>query len=529
MKCLFTVTFCVFSLELFLVYSYDTEGACKSRDYGHGSTVCVCNEKYCDDLLAVQPPEVGKAQVISSNKDGVRWDVKIQEFQEHGNDVVSPVEILKIDRDDVKLYQKIIGFGGAFTDASGLNIQSVPEPLQEMILRAYYSPNGLEYSLGRIPVGGTDFSTRPYTYDDLKLGDVDPLLSKFSLTPEDLNYKIPLVKRALKMSGNPVKLFASAWGAPGWMKTNGKIYGKGKLLPQFYSSWAQYHVLFLKSYESHNISFWGLTTQNEPTDGLVKDFSFNSIGWTAEEQAAWIGEHLGPALHNSSYGTLKIMILDDNRFLLTGWVKDVMSNKQAATYVSGVAIHWYLDFVTPANVLDYTHKSYPDLFLLYTEACTGQWPWQPLKVVLGSWVRAQNYAADIIENLQHWVSGWTDWNLALDMKGGPNWAKNFVDSPIIVNAKDGEFYKQPMYYALAHFTKALPEGSQRVEINSSLAFDNSTIGLSYVGFVRPDNATSLILLNKSHEKIKIQLQEEKVGVLDLTLEAFSITTVTWKH
>ncbi|XP_068229705.1 lysosomal acid glucosylceramidase-like [Palaemon carinicauda] len=308
------------------------------------------------------------------------------------------------------------------------------EKMKAILLNAVMEEVSYKYSLGRIPIGGTDFSTHPYTYDDLKPGDVDPLLFKFSLAQEDLTYKIPFVKRALNMSENSVKLFASAWGAPAWMKSNGKIYGKGKLLHQFYSSWAHYHVLFLKSYEEHNISFWGLTTQNEPTDGLVKNFPFNSIGWTAQEQGEWIGEHLGPALNNNSFGSLEMMILDDNRFLLPKWVDDVMSNKQAASYVTGVGIHWYLDWVTPANLLDYTHKSYPDLFLLYTEACSGQWPWQPLKVVLGSWVRAQNYASDIIENLQHWVSGWTDWNLALDMKGGPNWVKNYVDSPVIVNA-----------------------------------------------------------------------------------------------
>lgn len=53
--------------------------------------------------------------------------------------------------------------------------------------------------------------------------------------------------------------------------------------------------------------------------------------------------------------------------------------------------------------------------------------------------------------MNHWVTGWTDWNIALDMKGGPNWVKNFVDSPIIVNAAKDEFYKQPMFYAMAHF------------------------------------------------------------------------------
>ena len=52
-------------------------------------------------------------------------------------------------------------------------------------------------------------------------------------------------------------------------------------------------------------------------------------------------------------------------------ILQVMSNKRAETYVSGVAIHWYLDWITPANVLDHTHRNHPELFLLYTEACSG--------------------------------------------------------------------------------------------------------------------------------------------------------------
>ena len=72
-------------------------------------------------------------------------------------------------------------------------------------------------------------------------------------------------------------------------------------------------------------------------------------------------------------------------------------------------------------------------------------------MILGDWSRAESYATDIMENLLHGVGGWIDWNLALDAKGGPNWAKNFVDSPIIVNAKADEYYKQPMFYALGHF------------------------------------------------------------------------------
>lgn len=139
-------------------------------------------------------------------------------------------------------------------------------------------------------------------------------------------------------------------------------------------------------------------------------------------------------------------------------------------YVSGIAVHWfvyalnkeryhselifcfnrYLDQYIPPLVLDLTNTAFPDKFLLATEACNGYFGLRR-GVVLGDWNRAEKYAKDIIEDLSHYVTGWIDWNLALDLQGGPNWANNFVDSPVIVNQTGDEFFKQPMFYALGHF------------------------------------------------------------------------------
>lgn len=84
-------------------------------------------------------------------------------------------------------------------------------------------------------------------------------------------------------------------------------------------------------------------------------------------------------------------------------------------------------------------------------------------VFVGRWERAESYANDILDDLRHSVSGWVDWNLCLDLIGGPNWAKNFVDSPVIVDKAKQTFYKQPMYYAMGHFTKFIPRGSVCVD------------------------------------------------------------------
>nr|XP_015224284.1 PREDICTED: glucosylceramidase [Lepisosteus oculatus] len=129
----------------------------------------------------------------------------------------------------------------------------------------------------------------------------------------------------------------------------------------------------------------------------------------------------------------------------------VLSDLQAARYVHGIAVHWYLDGLVPADLsLGTTHRLFPEYYLFGSEACVGSMPWDR-GVWLGSWERGEQYSHDIMQDLNHYVTGWTDWNLALDQGGGPNWVKNFVDSSVIVDASRDVFYKQPTFYSIAHF------------------------------------------------------------------------------
>jgi glucosylceramidase len=95
------------------------------------------------------------------------------------------------------------------------------------------------------------------------------------------------------------------------------------------------------------------------------------------------------------------------------------------------------------------------------------------------------------QDINHWVTGWVDWNMALDTEGGPNWVNNNVDSPIIINATADEFYKQPMFYALAHFAKFVPPGSRRIAYTIS-----SDSVIECVSFLRPDNIVAVVLQNR---------------------------------
>ncbi|CAL9705692.1 unnamed protein product [Knipowitschia caucasica] len=491
---------------------------CVPKNFGHGSVVCVCNATYCDSVKPMALPPVGTYVSYLSDMAGSRLELGQGQFGRN-----STGEGIRMTLNRNQKYQKMRGFGGAMTDAAAINIMSLSSATQDQLLRQYFSSEGIGYSVVRVPMASCDFSTRLYTYAD---SPEDYNLEHFTLAPEDIQHKIPLLQRAQSMSPVPLSLLASAWSAPAWMKTNGALIGKGSLKGnpggKEHKSWAQYYIRFFEEYAKYNLTFWALTTGNEPSAGKMTNYSFQALGFTPEEQRDWVALDLGPALQNSPFKHTHVLILDDNRLLLPHWAKVVLSDIHASRYIHGVAVHWYLDGLVPAELsLGTTHHLYPEYYLFGTEACSG---WSPLDrgVKLGSWSRAEQYAHDILEDLNHYVVGWTDWNLALDNTGGPNWVKNFVDSPIIVDAQNDIFYKQPSFYAMAHFSSFLWEGSQRVGVSTNLKTK-----FEYAAFLRPDGAVVLIILNRWPAEMKFEVWDPEVGRLTSTAPAHSLLTLTW--
>ncbi|XP_067003780.2 lysosomal acid glucosylceramidase [Anabrus simplex] len=492
----------------------DTE--CAQRKYGTTRIVCVCNATYCDtiDPITVQPS--GQYVWYTTTKEGLRFHKTTGRFNVSGRLFERPAHFVV---NPSKTYQTIIGFGGAFTDSSGIDIESLSTQTQENLLRSYFSEDGIEYSMGRVPIAGADFSTHTYTYDDV-VNDTN--LTHFNLTKEDFLYKIPLIKRAQKMSRRPIKLVSAAWSAPPWMKSNDDYSGFGFLKDEYYQEWADYLVKFLDNYKKEGLEFWGISTGNEPSNGIVPINRFNSLGWTPYSQRKWVAENFGPAIRSSQHGDIKILALDDQRFMLPWWIDIMMSDQRAAQYIDGIGVHWYWDTLLPANLLDFTHDRHPDKFIISTEASVGDKPWDFVKVKLGAWERGESYMTDILQDLNHWIAGWIDWNLALDLQGGPNWAKNYVDAAIIVNTTADEFYKQPMFYALGHFTKFLPEGSIRISIEPQ-----KQRGIETVAFITPDNAFVIVLYNEKNSRSRIMIEDPVRGVIEIILEKRSFNTIIY--
>jgi len=371
-----------------------------------------------------------------------------------------------------------------------------------------------------------DFSTREYSYDD-HVGDLE--MANFSLAQEDINFKIPLILYARMKSKRNITMFGSPWSAPAWMKTTDKMTGflgqlKGKAGDKYHKAWALYFAKFIEAYKEKGVEIQAVTVQNEPTDGFLPSMKFQCMGYTAEMERDFIKEDLGPTLAARGHSDVKIIMLDDQRPFLSSWAETVLGDPLAAKYVSGIGVHWYLDKYIPATVLTETHNRFPDHFILSTEACCGKHTNKPPRVSLGDWSRGNQYSHSIIEDLSNWSTGWVDWNLSLNMEGGPNWVKNFVDSPIIVDAENGLFYKQPMFYHLGHFSKFVPADSVRIKVTAN---EQST--LEYVGFTTPGPyaSTVVVVLNTEDQEIAMEIHDQDLGIIRETVPAFSIQTYIW--
>ncbi|KAH7484853.1 hypothetical protein KRP22_006019 [Phytophthora ramorum] len=501
--------------------------------------VCTCNATSCDSVsteyLSLSSSQVGVFQTSKAGDRLVYSTLGIDAGSDDAADLII---------DSTTTYQEIIGFGGAFTDAAAINVYLMDTDVQQLILDAYFSDTGLQYSLGRIPIASTDFSEYVYSYSP-SVDDFEMANFSIDADKEPLSNKLSLIQRALSetsAASRNLTLFASSWAPPVWMTTSNTTLNcemNGYPGGEYWEALALYYSKFIGAYEAEGVPIWGLTTQNEPTKQELATKFWQSLRFNTTTERDFIKRDLGP-LMKEKHPDVKIIILDDQKDLLLDWNASLL-DEEARGYVSGVGVHWYknLDFAfgTSGDFDDLVtfHAEYPDIFILATEACEGSLV-KGLGTGMGphlfdynniTWQRGENYARDIINDLASFASGWTDWNLVLNTTGGPNWADNQVDAPILVDEEGGaEFYKQPIYYVMGHFSKFLVPGSLQVEMNVSSNASSTLENVDRVAFVTPEGQVVVVLSNRdsTEKSIRIKLMVE-VRAVTVVLPANTVQTV----
>jgi glucosylceramidase len=442
---------------------------------------------------------VNSVKIVQTSQAGDRLTPKIDPLFNHDENPNLPL----ISINPSLTFQKIIGFGGAFTQASAYVLSRISPAKRDEVLNAYFSPNGSHYSLTRTHINSCDFSLQNYSYDEVR---DDFKLEHFDIEP-DLEYLIPLIKDAQRIPGADFKILASPWSPPAWMKDTGVMNGAGSLREDCYGAWALYFSKYIRSYAEHGIEIWAITTQNEPA--FIP--RWDGCKYTAEQQRDFIKNNLGPRFAKDGIDA-KILIWDFNKNGVYPWAKTVLSDPRAARYTWGTAFHWYSgDFFE--EILK-VHREFPDKHLLHTEGCQERGPH------INEYGPAEHYGHDIIGDLNNWTEGWIDWNIVLDENGGPNHANNMCSAPIMADIQTDTLIYNPSYYYLTHFSKYIRPEAVRVETVSGAE------DLEVTAFKNPDGKIVMVVMNRTDAAVDFQVKlRDETRVLRPAIPGHAIMTL----
>ncbi len=400
-------------------------------------------------------------------------------------------------------YQKIIGFGGAFTEAAGYVYDSANEENRKKLLDLYFGENGNRYTMGRLHIQSCDFALGNYAYDE---DPQDRLLEKFSID-RDREFILPLVKEALKKE-NGLSLLASPWSPPAFMKTNNEMNHGGKLKEDFRAMWASMIVRYLKEYEQQGVKIQRLTVQNEPAAVQTWD----SCVYSGAEEAHFATHYLKPALIHNGYSNVKVLVWDHNKDIIIERINESFSVDEAEESIDGIAFHWYTG--THFEALSRIREKYPDKELIFTEGCVEYSRYKADR----SLQFAEMYAEELMGNLKTGCNGYTDWNLYLNKEGGPNHVGNFCDAPVMFDEKTQTIDVKLSYYYIGHFSRFIRPDAVRI-LGSSFDPDIET-----VCFKNTDNSIVIVLLNRRDEDKEFTLGINGYSA-DIKLSGHSIQTL----
>jgi len=384
-------------------------------------------------------------------------------------------------------YQTMDGFGFTLSQGSAIHLLAMSDSARKAALQELFGQGekDIRISYLRLAVAASDLNAFPFSYNDLKDPNAtDPTLSQFSLSYDTLDV-LPILKQILEV--NPkIKLMASPWSPPTWMKDNKDTRG-GSLLPAFEASYAQYLVKYIQEMDKRGFTIDALTIQNEP----LHPGNNPSLLMLADQQARFIGQHLGPAFRQAGIQT-KIVIYDHNADR-PDYPISVLSDPIANPFIDGSAFHLYGGQI---EALSEVHRAFPNKHLYFTEQWVGSpgnlegdIAWHVKNLVIGA---PRNWAKTVLE-----------WNLSSNPALTPHTNRGGCDRCLGAITIDGDVItRNPAYYIIAHASKFVDPGSHRI---------GSTLpeGLPNVAFLRADGKKVLIVQNDSKDTKQFEIRSGK--------------------
>ncbi len=414
---------------------------------------------------------------------------------------------IPVDIDTATALQTIEGFGAALTGSSAFVLKEyLSDAVRENLLRELFTPEeGIGISFLRLTIGASDFSLGDYTYNDDPPGGVDPEQSAFSLG-RDLEHLIPVLREIVAIQPN-LKIMATPWSAPAWMKTNGDLRNGGRLRADLHSSYALYFVKYLQAMAAEGIPIHSISVQNEPLLGS----GYPTMEMSAEQQTTFIRDHLGPALAIAGLDT-KILIYDHN-WDDVAYSLSILNDPVAKNFVAGTAFHCYAGDVSAMSQVNAQH---PDRGIYFTECSGGDF--SPNFGNNLSW----NMDNLLVGATRNWAKAVLFWNLALNENNGPqNGGCTNCRGVVTINSRTGFISRNVEFYLLGHVAKFVQAGAVRIPTPTLRGQ-----GISQVAFLNPDNTRVLVAFNHSGETSTLRVNEGGDSFKH-SLAAGHLVTFTW--
>jgi glucosylceramidase len=407
--------------------------------------------------------------------------------------------------DSATVFQTIDGFGYTLTGGSAMLINGMDASSRSALLQELFgnNDNSIGLSCLRISIGASDLNASPFTYDDVVSGQTDTTLASFSLNPDQAGGTglIPLLKEIIAIRPS-IKIIATPWSAPVWMKDNNNFKG-GSLLPEYYSVYARYFVKYIQSMQDEGISIDAITPQNEP----LNPDNNPSLYMTAPQEADFVKNELGPAFHDAGI-TTKIIIYDHNCDK-PEYPLSILNDAEALPFINGSAFHLYTGDI---SALSTVHDAFPDKAVYFTEQYTastgafaGDLAWHMKNVIIGS--------------MRNWSRMALEWNLANDPDFNPHTVGGCNTCKGALTISGETVSRNVAYYIIAQASKFVPAGSVRIASNNAGS-------LYTVAFLRPDGKKVLIVFNDGGSASSFNIRF-KTKWVSSQLPAGSAGTFVW--
>ncbi|BDD02046.1 hypothetical protein [Persicobacter psychrovividus] len=456
-----------------------------------------------------------KVQVITSSTSQKWVTLKKKEVKIEANAAKADITIFPEQKKQV-----IDGIGGSFNELGWTAVASLPADQQKEVFEALFSEEGCNFSMCRLPVGSSDYSLSYYSHaevpEDFEMRDFNIVRDKYIL--------IPYIKEALKVRPD-LKLWASPWSPPAWMKVNnhyslrrGDVEGRpnGNRMPEgaeimsnatafkmqerYLQAYALYFSKFVQAYAEEGVPLWAIMPQNE----IKWAPNWPACTWRAEDMSYFIGKYLGPQFEVDGLDTeIWLGTINNSN---PDYVRTILNKESDAKYISGVGFQW-----SGSKALPKIKEEYKGMKFMQTENMCGEHE--------NDWTSVEASWKMMVHYFQNMTGSYMYWNMILDEEGNSAWGWP-QNSMVVIDRDKQQVIYNDEYYLFKHLSHFVQPGAHYLASSKGdnhIAFELND-GRVMLMVYNPEEAEKSIAVNVSGTSATFKAQGKSISSVIFTLQ-----------